>query len=478
MSRRFKIQYYSTAMLLAAVLFALFSIFPLTGDDWFRESLGASLGGVGDLVRTVARKWSTTNGRILGNVLAYTAGSRPIVRDIMRTLITFGLIALLARVSGLRKASGLLLCAVAVIALPREMFREIYPWAAGYFNYVPPVALALGALALMPEVFAWQEINAGKARCAALFFLGFASQLFVENITFYVLCAAGILNVLQLVRHKRLSAVLVCYFIGALLGAVLLLASPSYLDMLLHGGSYQVGATNGLRGLIMTARNNCATVFRSLLAGCPVLYCSITALLGVYIVRSKPKTSDVICLAAMLACCACLLLGEWSDIVTALICLAWFALSAAAIVRRTGQVRGKAMYFMLAALCAAFPLLFVNPIGPRCLYVSYVFLLAVALSLLSGLKLSFRHTCPLCLCMFVGTAALLATIYYPLHKTDMQQRELIEDALARGDREVTVPAYEDGSWLWDADSCKMEYAYYYDVPGDLKIIFAARNTGE
>lgn len=409
-------------MLLAAVLFALFSIFPLTGDDWFRESLGASLGGVGDLVRTVARKWSTTNGRILGNVLAYTAGSRPIVRDIMRTLITFGLIALLARVSGLRKASGLLLCAAAVIALPREMFREIYPWAAGYFNYVPPVALALGALALMPEVFAWQEINAGKARCAALFFLGFASQLFVENITFYVLCAAGILNVLQLVRHKRLSAVLVCYFIGALLGAVLLL--------------------------------------------------------GVYIVRSKPKTSDVICLAAMLACCACLLLGEWSDIVTALICLAWFALSAAAIVRRTGQVCGKAMYFMLAALCAAFPLLFVNPIGPRCLYVSYVFLLAVALSLLSGLKLSFRHTCPLCLCMFVGTAALLATIYYPLHKTDMQQRELIEDALARGDREVTVPAYEDGSWLWDADSCKMEYAYYYDVPGDLKIIFAARNTGE
>ena len=85
-----------------------------------------------------------------------------------------------------------------------------------------------------------------------------------------------------------------CYFIGALLGAVLLLASPSYLDMLLHGGSYQVGATNGLRGLIMTARNNCATVFRSLLAGCPVLYCSITALLGVHIVRSKPKTSDVI----------------------------------------------------------------------------------------------------------------------------------------------------------------------------------------
>lgn len=478
MSKRFKIQYYSTAMLLAAVLFALFSIFPLTGDDWFRESLGASLGGVGDLVRTVARKWSTTNGRILGNVLAYTAGSRPIVRDIMRTVITLGLIALLARVSGLRKASGLLLCGAAVLALPREMFREIYPWAAGYFNYVPPVALALGALVLLPEIFVGQEVKAGKARCAELFILGFTSQLFVENITFYVLCAAGILNVIQLVRHKRLSAALVCYFAGALLGAALLLASPSYLDMLLHGGSYQLGASNGLSGLLTTARNNCGTVFRSLLADCPVLYCSITVLLGVYIVRSKPEMPDVICLAAMLACCVCLLFGEWRNIVTVPICLVWFALSAAVIVRRTGEARGKAMYFMLAALCAAFPLLFVNPIGPRCLYVSYVFLLAVALSLLSGLKLGFRHACPVCLCLLVGTAALLATIYYPLHKTDMQQRELIEGALSRGDREVTVPAYEDSSWLWDADSCKMEYAYYYDVPGDLKIIFAARNTGE
>lgn len=478
MSKSLKIQYYLTAALLTAVLFALFSIFPLTGDDWYREGLGASMSGMGDLLRTVAQKWSTTNGRILGNVLAYTAGSRPIVRDIMRTVITLGLIMLLARVSGLRKASGLLLCAAAVLALPREMFREIYPWAAGYFNYVPPVALALGALALMPEVFAGQEIKAGKARCAALLFLGFASQLFVENITFYVLCAAGILNVLQLVRHKRLSAALVWYFIGALLGAVLLLTSPSYLDMLLHGGSYRFGASNGLSGLFLTAQNNCGTVLHSLIADCPVLYCSITVLLGAHIIRSKRKAADIINLAAMLVCCACLLLGELSNIVTAIICIAWYVLSAAAIVRSAGQARGKVIFFLLASLCAAFPLLFVNPIGPRCLYVSYIFQLAAAMSLLDGLKLKFRYAYPACTCLLLGIAALYASIYYPLHKTDMQQRKLIEEALARNADEVTVPAYADSSWLWDADTSKIEYAYYYEEPGDLKIIFAPPDTGE
>ena len=68
--------------------FTLFRTFPLSGDDWFREGLGASLHSIGDLACVVAEKWRTTNGRILGNILAYSAGSRPILRDLLRALIT------------------------------------------------------------------------------------------------------------------------------------------------------------------------------------------------------------------------------------------------------------------------------------------------------------------------------------------------------------------------------------------------------
>ena len=65
------------------LLFTLCRLFPLVGDDWFREALGASLHSPADLLREVAARWSTINGRVLGNILAYISiGDRQ--RDIER----------------------------------------------------------------------------------------------------------------------------------------------------------------------------------------------------------------------------------------------------------------------------------------------------------------------------------------------------------------------------------------------------------
>lgn len=235
MQKKTNTLYYVTAVILAVLLFLLFRIFPLTGDDWFREGLGASLHSVQDLVRTVAQKWSTSNGRILGNVLAYTAGSRPIVRDVLRAGILLLLVVWLSRITKQWTASGLLLCTALVLFLPSTMFREVYPWAAGYFNYVPPVALALLALCLIPELWAGKPAGNSIKRSIALFFVAFSAQLFVENVTFYVVCSAAALNIYQCVRYRKCSAELLCYLIGSIMGAALLLASPSYLDIFSGG---------------------------------------------------------------------------------------------------------------------------------------------------------------------------------------------------------------------------------------------------
>ena len=72
------------AAVLFGALFLLCRQFPLTGDDWFREALGASIHSPADLLRIVAARWATVNGRVLGNILAYTAGSRPLLRELMR----------------------------------------------------------------------------------------------------------------------------------------------------------------------------------------------------------------------------------------------------------------------------------------------------------------------------------------------------------------------------------------------------------
>lgn len=467
-----------TAAALAAALFALFRLFPLTGDDWFREGLGASLHSAGDLVSVVAEKWRTTNGRILGNVLAYSAGSRPLLRDMLRTGITLALCALLARVSGLRSSAGLLLCAAAALALPRELFREVYPWAAGYFNYVPPVVCLLAVFALTEELFDGRPVTGGAGRCAALFALGFAAQLFVENVTVCMLAAAGVLNLWHLLRHKRVSPALICCLLGALGGAALLFASPSYLAAFSGGGSYATGAARGLAGLLESARENAPTVFRFLLADCPALYGSATALLTVFYLRARKRAADSALLAALLLGTAAVPLRgvlALPDSAVAALCLAWFLLAALGALRWTrGAVRAQTLFLLFTALCAALPLLFVSPIGPRCLYASYLLVLAAALRLLAGCGGGPRFACPLCAGLCAAVLLFFASVYLPLHRTDEAQRSALRAAMSRGERSVTVPAYADDRWLWEPNTPKMEYAYYYFTPGDLTIEFETR----
>lgn len=167
--RRAAIEWAVGITVLTLALFFLFSLFPVTGDDWFREALGRTIHSAGDLIREVAYRWSTNNSRILGNVLAYSSGSRPVLREALRASITLGVILLGAKCSGLFSLRGVFLMTACVLALPRAMFAQIYPWAAGFFNYVPPVMLLLACFALMQGILegtAAGSAPGGRRRCS------------------------------------------------------------------------------------------------------------------------------------------------------------------------------------------------------------------------------------------------------------------------------------------------------------------------
>ena len=177
----------------AAALAVLFRLFPLTGDDWYREGLGRSLHSLGELVRELIFRWKTTNPRLLGNALAYLSGSRPVLRWLLRTALTLLLFCFASKAAGVQSGAGFVLLTVGIFALPREMFRQIYPWSAGFFNYLPPVLLTLGAFSLLEKTL--DDRRESPLRCAALLFLGFMGQLFMENNTVYAVLAGGFLSV-------------------------------------------------------------------------------------------------------------------------------------------------------------------------------------------------------------------------------------------------------------------------------------------
>ncbi len=473
-----RVRYAGMAVLFLALL-GLCWLFPVTGDDWFREDLGLQLGGLGDLMNKVVEQWETTNGRILGNILAYSAGGRKLLRELMRSLITFGVVYMTARVSGSKSLKGLLISFAAVLALPREMFRQIYPWAAGYFNYVPPVLTLLTALWLVRDVFNGEPVPKGAWRALALFALGFVSQLFMENYTVCALFMAAVLLVWDWIKQRRPSPALLCFFAGTVAGAALLFLSPSYGIVMTDTGAYKTGLVNGLSGLIATARENQREVLTYFISGCPVLFLSFTALGIILFARIKKAWHDYVAAAALLAGCAYFAVNCYTAILPALnpiVAAAW-GLALLWGCWRWIPDRGRkyqALFLIVSAAVSAFPLLFVQPIGPRCLYLSYVFLLVAAGNMLVALPLyklpgAVRWVVPSLLAAAV--IVWVAYVYLPVHSAETQRVELIEEAMDAGEREVELPTYPNGSWLWEPDPEKVEYRYYYETPGDLSVTY-------
>ena len=459
-------------------LLALCWLFPITGDDWFREELGRHFTGPMDLLRQVIAGWQTYNGRILGNILSYAAGSRKLLRELLRALFTFAAVYFAARNSGFRALGGVLLTAAALLALPREMFAQIYPWAAGFFNYVPPVALLLGAFWLLRAVFREEAVPSGAGRAAAVFLLGFCSQFFIENYTLYGVWAGLVLVIWSRWRGGTWSPAVIAFSLGTVLGAVLLFLSPSYGLIWGSGGAYETGLGQGGAGLFETLQANLDVVLDFLIAGCPVLYLSLTALGLVWFAASRRAWLDWAGAALLLAGGLCFLGGRWIPgwgkpltvvlwgLALGLGCWRWLP---------GREARNRAVFFWASAAVAAAPLLVVSPIGPRCLYLSYVCLLVTAGCLLSALPLErlpekVRIGAPLLL--IAGVLVYYFGLFLPIHALEGQRASAVEGALSAGQAQVELPAYPHGEYLWEGDTPKMTSRYYHQTPGDLQVSFA------
>ena len=451
-------------------LLALCGLFPLTGDDWFREELGRRLTGPTDLLEAVLTGWRTYNGRILGNLLAYAAGSRRLLRELLRAAFLFGTVRLAAGHGGFRTVWGTLLTAAALLALPRDMFAQIYPWAAGFFNYVPPTALALAALRMLEDLFAERPVPGGVPRAAAVFLLGLCGALFVEHVTLYGVWAGAVLLVWSW-RRGIASAPVAAFCAGTLLGALVLFLSPSY-GLIWGGGAYSAG-------LWANAGENLPVVVSGLISRCPVLYLTLTALGLAWFAASRRTGPDRL-LAALLALgCGCFILcglrGRWTG-GEALAAVLWGAALWAGCWRwlPKGERRNRALFFLAGAGVGALPLLAVSPIGPRCLYWSYVCLVISAGNLLSALPLGLLPRRPVrgtALGLAAGVLAFYLALFLPIHALEGERLAALEEAVAQGRREVVLPAYPNGEYLWEGDTDKIGSRFYIQEPGDLSISF-------
>ena len=470
---------YVCAAAVVLLVFALCRLFPLISDDWYREALGRSLHGLPDLISIIKTKWLTNNPRVLGNVLAYISGGRPTLRWLLRSLFFSAVILLSARAAGLETPAGLLLMASAVVAIPREMFSQIYPWGAGFFNYVPPAFLTLAAFCLHRPVLT-QEAGGG-ARAAALFVLGFCAQLFVENNTLCAVFAGLMLAVWQVRKTRRLALSTAAYALGTILGAAAMFLSPAYRTFTQQGQAYSLG---GGTSFAERLGENAQVICWHMIENAPVIVAGLTVLLLLTLILGKRRRHalDLLLAAAVAILCAALLLRRFGTLPASesiLPAVLWYLLAGGALARWTkpGLSRSRVLFYWLLALAAAAPLLVVRPIGSRCLYLSYLFLLIVCGILLKDL---FAERKPASVLLLPAAALLCAVFgfyfsrFLPIHAAEQARIAAIEAAMDAGEAQVVIPAFPYQDYLWNPD-VSIGKQYYYIEPDDFLIL--VENTG-
>lgn len=477
--------------LLTAAFFVLILLltygFPVTGDDWFftpRRSDGNLLRAVQTGVNTAKKHFYTTNGRYIGNFFAGAMGTSKLLRESVRGGFIFGVFLAACRFCGLRGNTERLLCLTLLIALPAGIFAQSYAWAAGFFNYVPPTLPVLLYLHEAVEALS-QNRRVSQLRTVGLFLLGFATQFFTENVTVALCLLSAAVCVVCSVRRKRFVPQLAAHTAGAVLGCVLMFLAPGYRNI---GTEAYREIPQGLFGLLRNAMGNFGVMINELLLKNPLLLGLMTLLCLLLLRRAaagKGRTRTTLALIASavgLVLCR-LLLPPLLDVpqaasaalvlqfVLALSALLWAAGVTAAVwlgvPERTERLR--ILLLLGGAVLFLAPLLVVQPIGPRCLYLPNVLMLCAVLCMLrvccgEGLRPLLRRCVCIGACMVLGAFLWITVCNGAWEKVRVNYTE---EQIAAGATHITLPQYPYEDYVFGVESDAIMFCYYRNEPMDI-----------
>lgn len=468
--------------------------FPVTGDDWWfttryqNESIPAALNKG---FHTAVNHYYTTNGRYIGNFLSGAMGCSKLLREFVRCGCIFGIFLSICHICKIRKLYGYLAALALTIALPTQIYAQTYAWAAGFFNYVPPTLFLLLYLSAVISRFS-RKNSETPLWVLPYFLLGLCTQFFVENVSVAMCLLSGAFCVAWVVRNKKISWRLAGHLAGALIGCVLMFLAPGYQNVGTEG--YRE-IPQGLSALLGIARNF-SIITNNLLENNWLVVGLLTALCLYLLFRVKTESvraRKTKCAGILMLCLASAFFYVdqailhtmlYNDYVAALIVL----LEALFVLCYLGGIiiavwlgisdsteKWKALLFPGTAVCILAPLLVVNPIGPRCLYLPHILLVCTVLCI--G-RYCFRMNAAAEKLLRLPIALLSCVVFVSFlwmmlwnGRAESVRTAYTEQKMSQGAEQITLPQYPYQEYVYDSESPTIGWYYYYSNANDIAFSF-------
>lgn len=490
-SRRSQILTVGVLALTFLFLLALSRGFVTSGDDWYFSSRDTGEGLAAALQDAYNNAWGhyrSLNGRLLGNGFSRFFGTHDAIRELGRCAIILVILIQLCRTAKIKNLLMYLAALTLTVALPADLYAQSYAWAAGFFNYVPPLVAIFALILRSDRILSGEKDSLWRG--IWMLPLALCAQLFVENVTVGICLLSGGVLLWHLIVNRKLSWSLTLYFLGAAIGCAIMFSAPGYANVN-QEGYRQVSATFEELMKVIKANFSTVTLYlteRNWAMIAPLTVMSILLLLGV-----KERPALRICALTALMICPVWFyanrqlmktlfyaewvaeLSFWMDVAFNLLYL--LAVLTAAVLGLRDNSRLRRAVLCIAAVPLIFgPLLVVTPIGPRCMYIPYLLLVAIELIFAADLtdRLNAdtvkKLTVPVALMTACVLSVYLWTAVWNGHCESVRITQ-IEKALEQGSASVELPSYPYTAYVHNGNGGAIRYYYYHETPCDLEYIY-------
>lgn len=479
-------------IILVVVLFFFFSIIgylvPYTNDDW---AWGSYIG-----IDRLNNFFLNYNGRYLGNLLVILLTRYRVIRALTLGFSYTSIILLSFKIVNKKSLPIFLISIILVLFMPRTLFRQVVNWTSGFTNYVPPMIFVLIWIFINKGILNDKCIILNRRRVFSMFVLGVITCLFMEHVTIYIVIASLVSLIYCYKREIKININQVTYFIGTLVGAVLMFQNGAYLNVVKGDDFYRSVPRSGI--IMQSIKRYFYTVYHNLVSNNVVVLVIISVCLTYlflkFIYKKDIKHYKLLSISlyyivfySMYSLIA-LFFPEWQTFklvfmfIEGCLTLVYLVFLIIFILLAPLEISKKKLLFYLGSIILlVMPLFALSPITPRCFYPMYVFWCLFALELVNDTlkffksKMSIKVINYICIISSLVCMVRLLIISSSAFYVDNKMTSYIEKEKANNSVTMLLPKapYEDymkHPYPHDEENMK-KFKAFYNINENVKLKF-------
>lgn len=471
-------------------------LFPFSHDDW---AWGSHIG-----LERLSTFFDNYNGRYFGNFLILAISRSRILKTVLMGISYFLTCYVCYKYPSEKKTSSLLFAVVIFLFMAPSIFAQAVVWASGYSNYVPSALLSVAYILIIKNITGNETPKYHKLTFIATFIIGFVAAPFMENITLFNIALGFAVILYTAFKFRKVYAAHISFLVGAIIGAVWMFTNSVYLSIFSHNDGYRdvpKSFEETFDTIIKNGRTICNYTFINNVGLCIITAILLLILTAYYVHKPEnKKCNKTIAIGSMAvnliftAISYSLSTGKVAKLLVSklgianynyimIILTGIYYLSIVALIFICVD-KGKRFRMLLPLYCvpvSVAPLLVINPIGPRCFFISYlltmVFMVDLYCYITAAIKPTSTHENVISIVfafIFFIQAIFYGCIYYTIYSADTFRNEFAQLQNANGEKQIIISKLPDAKRVWNGtppnETFEYRYKVFYGIDEDADIV--------